>query len=135
MIDPITYKLYSDCLSSLYRDEEEINDLLLEMYDEITTIDSSMVNISPFDFKSIIYRKYLDNRIRYVEQYRLLYSAVTALQLHVISNYSSLNNFLSDNGIIVAYYFAKASDRLGFTIDDHNVEYVLLNNGDNYIVE
>lgn len=134
MIDPVTYKGYSDCLSLLYGDEENINNLLLEIYDEISIIDSSMANISSFDFKSIIYNKYLDNKIRYVEQYRLLDATVTALQLHIIENYSNLNNFLSDNGIIVAYYFAKASNRLGFTINDTNIEYVLLRDGDIYVI-
>jgi len=134
MIDPILYKNYSDCISFFYSDENDISNLLLEMYNDITLIDSSLTNISPFDFSSIINKKYLSDKKEYIDQYVLADAAVSALQSHVIRYYGDLNKFLKDNSILVNYYFAQASNRLGFVIDDNNIEYVFLDNGETYIV-
>ena len=48
---------------------------------------------------------------------------VRALQDHVNSNYSSVNNFLSDNGIKVYGTFSDLSEYAGYPIDaEHIIE-------------
>ena len=49
---------------------------------------------------------------------------VTVLQRYVDQNYISVNNFLSDNDILVKVAFADISEEVGYPIDPGNIESV-----------
>ncbi len=49
---------------------------------------------------------------------------VHTLQLYVDQNYTSVNDFLVNNGILVKPIFADISDRVGFRISASNIESV-----------
>ena len=46
---------------------------------------------------------------------------VKALQLYISNNYSSVNNFLSDNNTKVKTVFADLSETVGYLIDSSNI--------------
>ncbi len=122
MITIIKYKRISDL----------INDIQVRGTDIVYYVDKMAVNIALSDIPSQdVNRLRLESQITttsdlltntdlfYTRQMKIF---VGALQRYVNDNYSSVNDFLSDNNTKVGRTFALISDVVGFTIDSSNIE-------------
>jgi len=135
MITPEIYQDYSDYLSSIIESEYIINDIESLMYNTSSYLAAPVNDPTVISLKNEISRSINNNDAVFINRYATVDRVITALQQRIINSYGDLNAYLKDNDIRVGYYFALFSDRLGFTIDDENIEYVILDAGSTYTVE
>ena len=135
MITPDIYQDYSEYLSSILEYENTINDLSMLALDAANILEAPVRDPSVLNIRHELGRIIINNNVSFIDQYYNIDSLITALQQSIINSYGDLNEYLQDNDIQVGYYFAQSSDRLGFTINDENVEYVILDAGSTYTVD
>ena len=135
MIAYNTYQDYSDYLSSIIEAEYIISDTEMSTSDTAFYLEAPVNDPNVISLKNEITRSVNKSNDSFINQYTAVDNLIISLQIRIINDYGDLNEYLQDNGIIVGYYFALSSDRLGFTIDDENIEYVILEAGSSYTTD
>jgi len=121
MITPAQYKIFSDSLADIQDGGVDIYNSLTDMLNELNN--STIKNNPNGDqLNKIIVSTFNLIDKKDVDVSPVMINVVKSLQLLIEENISSINNYLSNNGILVKCTFANMSYLAGFPIDLDNVE-------------
>jgi len=123
MINSSDYKEISDDIADLFDTESG-------MISSLTSMESAMLDSDVFfrdsnrvDLLSRISEVYFLVASRYsTPEQTLEVDLVSALQRHILRSYSSVDEFLNDNGVKVKSAFAALSAAAGYSISSSNIE-------------
>ena len=124
MITASKYKIIVDFINNA---QDRGEDIVSPLDNMLTTLSNSEIIEESND------RQRLEAQINYTKDVlsshhysytRDMTNFVYTLQTYIDSNYSSVNDFLSDAGIQVLPVFADISEIVGYPIDDSNIESV-----------
>jgi len=121
MITPDQYKIFSDSLADIQDGGIDIYNSLIDMSNEL--INSTIKNNSNGNqlYETIISTSNLINKTD-IDVPSVMIQVVKSLQLLIEGSIGPINDYLSDNGILVKCTFANMSYLAGFPIDLSNVE-------------
>lgn len=130
MIEKERYKTVSDYIDSMIEQEEDIAYHFYQMKERIAQ-DASVVGSLFFsqEYKAQIEEAYSDTVNLQIIKSPTLEQAVYSLQNHIFQETGDVNQWLSDNNILLKPRFSRISNVKGFSIDEDNYEYFLLKPG------
>lgn len=122
MISASLYKEIADALGSAQDRGGQMTARLSQMYDDLDESEIRADNVDMQKLVDSVAKTYDVINQNHAEYHKTMTDMVLALQKHVATYYSSVNNFLSDNSIQVTSTFAALSAAVGYQIDDANIE-------------
>jgi hypothetical protein len=122
MISANRYKTITDLIDSAQSRGTEITQYFDTM---LTTLSDSEISVVSTDGQRL--ESQINATLKVMTDYHQSYSKFTidfvfVLQKHVDDNYSTIDNFLSDNGIKVLPIFADISSVVGYPIKAANID-------------
>lgn len=122
MLSANRYKIIADLIDS---SQDRGEDIALYIENMNTTLSGSEILSTSTDRQRL--ESQIDATLGVMTNYHQNYTSymtnfVLILQQYISDNYSSVNDFLSDNGIQVKLVFADISDVVGYPIDAANIE-------------
>jgi hypothetical protein len=122
MISSVRYKVITDLINN---SQDRGNDIVTHLNNMLDTLSISEILESSTDRQRL--ESQIDATLTIVEERHQSYNSfvrdfVFILQKYIDDNYSSVNDFLFDNGIQVLPVFAEISNLVGYPIDSVNIE-------------
>jgi len=122
MISIRIYKTIADLIDSAQRRGGDIVSNINQMSSDLNNSEIPTENNQKEILEVAIENTFSNLNSREVIYTQAMLKFVKALQLYVSNNYSSINDFLSDNDTKVKTVFADLSNEVGFLIDPSNIE-------------
>ncbi len=116
------YKPLSDFINDSWARGESLAFYVDKMAIDLASSEIDSEDINRKRLESVISSTSVLLNNRHVDFTAQLLKFIFVLQKYVTDNYTSVNDFLSDNGIQVKPKFAEMSDTVGFPIGSSNVE-------------
>ena len=121
--NPEFYQQITDLIGQFRRNELNILNNMYKVIDELNDAPQDFLSPYAFEYAGSVGESASDSLEIYFQNDQNLENVVKKIQNNVITHYGAVNNFLSDNSILVDVLFAQLSENLGFSIDNSNIDY------------